>query len=473
MVIEEDWHSSGCSSGNLASISNCVSNMRDTHSFMLMTINRCIDYTKASKGLRLIPKYETIDLRDALELPMACMKNMQQKIEIILNPLPANLCRCAITDKQWLQENVLCLLSNAVKYSAEGTVTIGVSIEEYLVKSCASPSTPIESLHHKIQHVSEEETNINPSPQQVTNESSQEVQTELMPFLRIEVEDTGIGMSEDAMSSLFNPFKQTQRLAGGTGLGLYSLAKRIEALHGFYGVMKRRDGQQGSLFWFAIPYKPDAIYAQQISSLTSKIPEESNCAPTQNDYPLSEEDDKIVAATVPLEHPVSTQSLVECAIAVVDQSQPPIKTALNILVVDDSPTILKMSTLMLKKLGHEVTTADNGAIAAKLVQERVVDIHSCGFDVILMDLQMPVMDGLEATRRIREMENEFNSDKNSDPSPPMWRRERQIIVGMSANSDHETAANAYQVGVDAFLSKPFRIETFRSTIEKLLSEKMQ
>eukprot|EP00969_Alexandrium_andersonii_P052145 2289758-Alexandrium_andersonii.AAC.1 len=65
-------------------------------------------------------------------------------------------------------------------------------------------------------------------------------------FVKVEVEDTGIGMSEEAMKNLFSAFKQAQRLAGGTGLGLFSLAKRIEALNGKCGVAARSDGQQGS-----------------------------------------------------------------------------------------------------------------------------------------------------------------------------------------------------------------------------------
>eukprot|EP01031_Cornospumella_fuschlensis_P027794 gene27794-biopygen23212 len=95
---------------------------------MLMTINRCIDYTKASKGLKLVPKFETIDLLDTLSLPLSCMKNIQNKVRIELRAIPGDVSSHVITDKQWLQENVLCLLSNAVKYSA-GVVTVSVSWE--------------------------------------------------------------------------------------------------------------------------------------------------------------------------------------------------------------------------------------------------------------------------------------------------------------------------------------------------------
>jgi hypothetical protein len=78
-------------------------------------------------------------------------------------------------------------------------------------------------------------------------------------YLLFEVEDNGIGVPPELMDTLFRPFKQTQRLTGGTGLGLYSLAKRIEAIHGEYGVRGRRDGQKGSLFWFTVPYRPDEV----------------------------------------------------------------------------------------------------------------------------------------------------------------------------------------------------------------------
>jgi signal transduction histidine kinase len=83
-------------------------------------------------------------------------------------------------------------------------------------------------------------------------------------YLYIEIEDTGIGLNEIDRNNLFQPFKQAQRLAGGTGLGLFSLAKRLDALKGFYGVEKRRDGLDGSLFWFAIPYKPDHSHNSNI-----------------------------------------------------------------------------------------------------------------------------------------------------------------------------------------------------------------
>ena len=89
--------------------------------------------------------------------------------------------------------------------------------------------------------------------------------------LKFEVQDTGIGLSEEAMKNLFNPFKQAQRLAGGTGLGLYSLAKRMDALGGYYGVKNRPDGKQGSVFWFAVPYKPDTATAEMFQLASTEL----------------------------------------------------------------------------------------------------------------------------------------------------------------------------------------------------------
>jgi signal transduction histidine kinase len=67
----------------------------------------------------------------------------------------------------------------------------------------------------------------------------------------------GIGLSATARETLFQPFQQAQRMAGGTGLGLFSLSKRVEALGGFRGVEERKDGKRGSNFWFSFPYRPD------------------------------------------------------------------------------------------------------------------------------------------------------------------------------------------------------------------------
>lgn len=216
---------------------------------------------------------------------------MQSEVAVTMAPLDPELSEVIFSDKHWLIENALCLLSNAVKYSSEGG-TVQLTTELVLMRQtneegeveitpvgnrqsdldCSSNSNsatdstsdspivgafvchnedfPYETL---VQAVAQ--SKINEKAISVMLAAAQEERTELM--IRITVEDTGIGIPDDVKCCLFQPFAQAQRFAGGTGLGLYSLAKRIDALGGMYGVRDRDDGQSGTVFWFCFPYRPD------------------------------------------------------------------------------------------------------------------------------------------------------------------------------------------------------------------------
>jgi CheY-like chemotaxis protein/signal transduction histidine kinase len=648
-------------------ISTCTKNMTSTNCFMLMAINRCIDYTKASKGLKLNPKYETIDLFDTLALPLNTMAAVQGDIEIRLNPIPKAICSHIITDKQWLQENVLCLLSNAVKYSSEGLVTISVTLghrsknkagilskvktmvvsrrkvyaapdddegNEYdesidrllrgetvtvgtnelspvAMKELAREKTAFEKLQQREEPPSPEvndrlsktakayqdhnhddlgeknvltprsernQQQINNSGSTINDDSKIEKKKLKKPegnsgnevslrhpasnvesFLRFEIEDTGIGISEEIMPHLFSPFKQAQRYSGGTGLGLYSLAKRIESLKGRCGVTARRDGRQGSLFWFEIPYKPDRftsnlsktketnIYtnSSDLSPVNHdsmnrmnwfKVPT-SSAPPTVTDpnnlsahgnsskspqigmlqsteshktLDMNEESDPhhspvrtpINMSPKNFSPMVSNQNIIEASSMSPGHAQKIIsspsfklkvpKNSLNILIVDDAASILKMTSMILKRGGHQITTACNGADALnKIIHGANKEKDPLHFDIIIMDLQMPVMDGLEATRRIRKLEltgdpnasskkNDHGASHNilssnapiypeSDSNKPSIYK-KHIIIGCSANSDDETIEESYKAGVDSFMAKPFSIDTFYEIYDSLINQ---
>jgi hypothetical protein len=187
---------------------------------MAMAINRSQDYMKASNNIALAPALETFELQSALMMPLTCMRHLKQDRLIVVHPLASHICSNLISDKHWISENVLCLLSNAVKYSNDGTVDLRITVVNNSTKWCNSRQSSMEQMVH------------------------------------VSVEDTGIGISEEKRNELFQPFKQAQRHAGGTGLGLFSLSKRIEALGGAVGVEPRSDDKQGSIFWFTFPYRP-------------------------------------------------------------------------------------------------------------------------------------------------------------------------------------------------------------------------
>lgn len=91
--------------------------------------------------------------------------------------------------------------------------------------------------------------------------------------LRFEILDTGIGIPNEERSKLFKPFAQAQRKStGDTGLGLFALANRVEALGGKYGIDDREDGKQGSLFYFTMPYKPDnSMFPKMLELIDNEI----------------------------------------------------------------------------------------------------------------------------------------------------------------------------------------------------------
>ena len=132
----------------------------------------------------------------------------------------------------------------------------------------------------------------------------------------------------------------------------------------------------------------------------------------------------------------------------------------NILLVDDSPTIVKMVCLMLRHQGHTVSTAENGEAALQQL-ERQWQSQQKGYDVILMDLQMPVMDGVETTRRIRLLERDGSS---------YLQATHQFILAMSANSDDETMQAVLAVGADDFITKPFVLDLFVRKVTTYLAQ---
>jgi len=125
---------------------------------------------------------------------------------------------------------------------------------------------------------------------------------------------------------------------------------------------------------------------------------------------------------------------------------------LKILLVDDTPMNLALATKILARKGHDVFAVESGQKALAAFQQET-------FDVVLMDMQMPGMDGLETTRQIRELE----SAKNPAAAVP--------IIAMTANDMESDKQRCFDAGMDGFITKPLAIKEVIPNIEKIIAEK--
>lgn len=198
--------------------------------------------------------------------------------------------------------------------------------------------------------------------------------------LRFEIIDSGIGISKNEIDKVFENFAQlssgNQSRVDGTGLGLAICKKLVELMDGDIGVESERN--VGSTFYFTLPYR--------IAS----------------------------EAEIKSEKPRMIKN----------------NQSLRILVVEDKPVNQKVIQLMLDKLGHQTTLAHNGLQAIAKFEENL-------FDIILMDVQMPEMDGITATKVLRERFSII---------PP--------VIGLSANSMEGDAEKYISLGFDNYLTKP-------------------
>ena len=181
------------------------------------------------------------------------------------------------------------------------------------------------------------------------------------PRLRFRVRDTGIGIGPEQTARLFVPFAQadnsTTRKYGGTGLGLAISKRLIEALGGTIAVESAPG--QGSTFTVEVPTGPlEGVPRVEYKPLEAGAPAAAG------------------------ESPPSPQPL-----------------NARVLLVEDGPDNQRLLSFLLKKAGATVVTAENGQVAVELALAARAEGHR--FDVILMDMQMPVMDGYEAARRLR------------------------------------------------------------------------
>ncbi len=228
--------------------------------------------------------------------------------------------------------------------------------------------------------------------------------------LSFKVKDTGIGIPADKQDMLFHKFTQLDatntRQYGGTGLGLVISKRLIELMGG--NISLESEVGKGSTFYFTLKFKTEKRANPDKEGLNEKM----------------------------AEAPVNKENTKEA----------------NILLVEDSFDNRRLIELYLKKFPYKIDTADNGEIA-------VEKFKSNQYSLVLMDIQMPVMDGYAATREIRRWEKE----NNRVPTP---------VVALTANAFKEDEENCYKAGCDMFITKPVKKTLLLDVIEKLLDKNL-
>jgi len=264
-----------------------------------------------------------------------------------------------VGDSLRLRQVLMNLLTNAIKFTDKGRVTLEIEVES----ACAREA-----------------------------------------WLRFTVTDTGIGISPEDQERIFAPFTQvdasSSRLHSGAGLGLAIASELIRAMGGFRSV--RSELGRGSVFSFTVPL----VYEPQQSEGASKL------TPAQSPKPSAGQ--KIGLADAKL-----------C-----------------VLLAEDTPTNQMLVVHTLKKRGHEIEVAGDGRTAVHMAQGKT-------FDVILMDLQMPGMDGFEATAAIRALPG----------------RDRTPIIALTAHTMVGDRERCLAAGMEEYLPKPLDLRKLIEVVE--------
>jgi len=347
-------------------INEYLSAINSSASFLLNIINDILDLSKIESN-KLIIEYIPFSLKTLISEIKEFIKLRVREKKLIFNlKLDQDVPDFIYGDPTRIKQILLNFLSNAVKFTENGSITLSVKLNK---------------------------------------ESSKD------KFINFSVLDSGIGIPKDKIEKIFERFSQKDssvtRTYGGTGLGL-TISKKLISLMNAKLYVNSELGK-GSEFAFSIKAKEANKEVRDL---------------------ILEESKQVVGKARSLEK------------------------EFTVLIVEDNSINMRMIKDILERKGCLVLEAENGRLAiSKYLNEKI--------DLILMDLQMPVMNGIEATKKIRKLENENSSSFNSRKIP---------IVALTANVMLEDRQIAKNVGMNDFLSKPINIAEVYRVIEKYSNE---
>ena len=395
-----------------------VRQIQSSCSMLISIINDLLDCSKIENG-HILKEEVPFDLGALIS---SCMESIRPQVQQkkglqVSYHIDAN-CNSTrlISDPNRLQQILINLLSNAIKFTSVGSVT--VTVQPFSNKYNDSSNESAIDLFDLSEHL--------PLTDHDPNEDSSiqsRVDNEL--HLQFEVTDTGIGIASSEQSLVFERYRQANasvaRTFGGTGLGLPICKGLVELLGGNIGI--RSEIGVGTTVYFDIPFRlaPDSVgspHDNNNNRSTELFGSASTFLSTAQQDELASEYYTLQPTTKPIR--------------------------LNILVVEDNEINQKVVKSMLQRLGHIVSTVENGEIALEKIRQEQ-------FHLVLMDIQMPVMDGIECTRYIR---NVLQYDKDNLP-----------IIGLTAGyqpADRDYYEN--DVGMNSCVGKPLPMNKLKAAI---------
>lgn len=360
---------------------------------LLELINDILEMSKIEAG-RITLNQNSFDLRRLLDnlKEMLQLKALSKGLQLIVDDTP-DVPQYVQTDERKLREILINLLGNAIKFTQEGSVTLRVVRELNVGRLKVEGSDELNIGRLKVEG-SNQFSNFQPFNLQPST------QTNLQPVtLRFEVEDTGPGIAPEEVDKLFTTFGQTEtgrKSLEGTGLGLAISQKFVQLMGGDITV----SSTLGKGTTFAFDIQLELAKATEI-----KIPQESRrvigLAPDQAKY--------------------------------------------RILVVEDQPANRLLLVKLLTSVGFDVREAENG-------QEAVTLWSRYSPHLIFMDMRMPVMNGYEATKRIKSH----------------LKGQATGIIALTASALEEDRIVILSAGCDDFIRKPFREEVLLEKITQHL-----
>jgi signal transduction histidine kinase/ActR/RegA family two-component response regulator len=342
-----------------------VSSIRLSGESLLGIVNNILDYSKIESG-KLDIEYYQVNPGKLIKMIFELFSPIvsASKIDLVLD-LDESLPSIIYTDKTRLQQVLINLINNAIKFTDKGSVTVSAALN--------------------------------------TDDS-------YSGNIFFKVQDTGIGIDKNDIEKLFKRFSQVDsgitRRYGGTGLGLVISKEIVEALGG--NIKVKSTIGHGTVFTFTI----------------------------QADLVFDDEQEPADRASFDLPHtknPILQDTSLERF------------QALNVLVVEDNIFNQRVTLRILELLGIKANLAEDGLQSVEKAKATL-------YDLIFMDMQMPMMDGLEATRQIRKDDESKSKDST--------------IIALTANATTEDRDQCFEAGMNDFLSKPITIETTFQLIKK-------